>query len=321
MGKVVVGSQRDVGAWMKIGLFCLLCLTWMAVTTSWAQAKKGVQKSEPASQAKTPNPPVVALQEVPIPTPVKEEYRVGERDVLEIRIFGQNPTDQQQPALYTVSASGAIRFPYIGDVLVIGKTVNEIHDVLVKKLSDGYIVDPQLSVGIKEYNSQSVSVIGEIARPGKIPLRGSTTLLEALSEAGLTKTTGGLATIARFEGGKNKVINIKLDDMFSGNFDQANIALRDGDIINVTRAEGSRFYVQGEVGKPGPYELDRGMTVLKAIAVAGGFTKFASKKVLIKSAKEGGGDHEVDVGKIERGKIPDVAVSGGDIIVVPKRFL
>ena len=287
----------------------------------WAQAgpTKSPMTNANTQEKKTAANPVSPAQAAPPLPGASEEYRVGVQDVLEIHIFGQNQLDQ--PTMYTVSPSGTIRFPYIGDVLVVGKTTSEIHDLLVKRLSDGYIMSPQLSVGVKEYNSQSVTVLGEIARPGRVPLKGPTTLLEALSEAGLTKTAGGQATIARFEGGTNKIITVKLDDIFSSNFEKMNIPLQNGDVINVSRAEGSRFYVQGEVSKPGPYDLDQGMTVLKAIAVAGGFTRFANKKVLIRSGKSGEkGGREVDVGKIERGRAPDVTIQGGDIIVVPKRY-
>lgn len=289
--------------------------------TAPAQAPTVPPTQTPAKSQETPAQAPAKSQETEpaAPEPLgKAEYQVGISDVLEIHIFGQSQADQ--PTLYTISPSGTIRFPYVGDVLVVGKTVAQIHDQLTKRLSDGYIMDPQLSVGVKEYNSLSVTVLGEIQKPGRYPLRGPTTLLEILSEAGLTKTSGGQATIARMEEGNNKIYTVKLDDMFSNNFEKVNIPIRNGDVINVTRSEGSRFYVQGEVAKPGPYDLERGMTVLKAISVAGGFGKFANKKVLIKSMKEGKEfNREVDVGKIERGKSPDVSISGGDIIVVPKR--
>lgn len=280
-----------------------------------AQETPAQASAPPAGQAPVKPPETQAATPEPLG---KAEYQVGVSDVLEIHIFGQSQTEQ--PTLYTISPSGTIRFPYLGDVLVAGKTVGLIHDLLVKRLSDGYIVDPQVSVGVKEYNSLSVTVLGEIQKPGRYPLRGPTTLLEILSEAGLTKTTGGQATVARMEEGSNKIYTIKLDDMFSSNFEKVNIPIRDGDVINVTRSEGSRFYVQGEVAKPGQYDLERGMTVLKAISVAGGFGKFANKKVMIKTVKDGKEiNREVDVGKIERGKSPDVPITGGDIIVVPKR--
>ncbi len=307
------------GSWKFVLVVLLSVAVFGSIATVAQTPTKKPAPTKPSGAPPAATAPAASAQSAPAPETTKDEYRVGEKDVLEIRIFGQNQLDQ--PTTYTVSSSGTIRFPYIGDVLVLGKTTAEIHALLVKKLSDGYIVDPQLSVGVKEYNSQGVTVLGEIARPGRVPLKGPTTLLEVLSEAGLTKTIGGQATLARFEGGDNQIITVKLDDIFSKNFDKLNIPVKDGDIINVTRAEGSRFYVQGEVAKPGPYDLERGMTVLKAIAVAGGFTKFANTKVLIKSAKSAdGGDRKVDVGRIERGKAPDVPIQGGDIIIVPKRF-
>ena len=107
-------------------------------------------------------------------------YRIGPFDVLDITVF-------QVPELtksVQVADIGTINLPLVGEVRVAGKTPNEVERDLTAKLGKEYLQNPQVSVYVKEYNSQSVTVSGAVKKPGVFPIRGKTTLLQAVAMAG-----------------------------------------------------------------------------------------------------------------------------------------
>ncbi|MFN4160377.1 MAG: polysaccharide biosynthesis/export family protein [Stenotrophomonas sp.] len=108
------------------------------------------------------------------------DYRVGAQDLLEISVFGVQDLDKE----VRVNSNGQISLPLIGAVLAGGKTIPELEAELAKKYSEGYLQNPQVSVFVKEYASQRITLEGAVSKPGIYPITGKTTLLQAIALAG-----------------------------------------------------------------------------------------------------------------------------------------
>jgi polysaccharide export outer membrane protein len=228
-----------------------------------------------------------------------EDYIVGEGDVLKITVY-------EHADLITtarVTGEGNILFPLIGELAVDGLTVAQIGEKIAAQLADGYIVDPQVAVFIEEFRSKRTVVMGEIENPGLYVLHGQTTFLELLSKAGgLTKDAGN---------GEHAII-IDLKRLIKEGDITLDVPIMDGD--NVYIAKAGVFYATGEVERPNAYKYEPGLTVVKAITKAGGFTDKASpgrvKIMRIRNGKE-----EI----LEKVKM-DEPVLSDDVIIVPESF-
>jgi polysaccharide export outer membrane protein len=107
------------------------------------------------------------------------DYRIGAQDLLEISVFGID----QLSSTVRVNSNGQISLPLIGGVLAGGKTIPELETEIGNKLKNGYVQDPQVTVFVKEFTSQRVTLEGALNKPGIYPLTGKTTLLQAIAMA------------------------------------------------------------------------------------------------------------------------------------------
>jgi polysaccharide export outer membrane protein len=241
-----------------------------------------------------------------------QDYIVGEGDVLKIAVYDHDDLT----TIARISGDGAINFPLIGQVEVKGLTLSQISQKISVLLADGYIVDPQVNIFIQEFRSNKVFVMGEVNRPGLHVLHGNTTFLELLSEAGgLTKDAGDKAIIKRKSNpsaGNESIITIDLKGLIEKGNASLDVPIMDSDSIYITKA--GVFYITGEVRKPDAYKYEEGLTVIKAITIAGGFTEKASKG-RVKIIRKVNGKEEV----IDRVNM-DETVLFDDVIVVPESF-
>lgn len=204
-----------------------------------------------------------------------QSYLIGPGDIIDITVYD----NEDLKTKVRVSASGTIVMPLLGQVEVQGKTVNEITDQITALLADGYLVNPQVNVFVQEYRSKKVVVLGNVNNPGLIKLSGPTSFLELVSQAGgLDKDAGDTATIQRKTGSGEKT-NIIVVDLLAliekGDLSQ-NVIINDGDTVFISKA--GMCYITGEVEKAGTYACNEDTTVLKLVALAGGFTGKASKR-------------------------------------------
>jgi polysaccharide export outer membrane protein len=174
---------------------------------------------------------------------------------------------------------------------------------------------------VKEHRSQWTTLVGEVQRPGKYFLQGSKTLLDLLTEAGgFTIQASGEVLVSRpDESGPIRIL-LSPDQPSSQQKAALSLVLRNGDIVTATATQ--FFYVSGEVKNPGSYPITPGLTVLKAISVAGGLTKFGSKgkvEILRKVSETETEKIKVDLDDIQGGKRPDLPLAAEDIITVGKR--
>jgi polysaccharide biosynthesis/export protein len=256
---------------------------------------------------------LVALAGIPALSFAQVDYVVGAQDVLTVTVFGE----AELSGKYTVEQDGTFTFPQIGRVKGGGMTLRGLEQELKGRLADGYLRNPQVAVAIENYRSQRILVIGEVRSPGEYQLNGEMTLLSALARAGSTTPTASReATIVRLK--KNlkegddpsEIIKVDLADLQAGNM-ALNIALQDGDTINVPKAQS--VFVAGQVKAPGAYAVDPGTTVLQVVSLAGGLT-------------EHGSDSRIKIQRVVNGKTVEASakltdvVKPGDTIIVKERF-
>jgi polysaccharide biosynthesis/export protein len=262
------------------------------------------------------------------PVATDDVYRVGPGDVLEVEVFD----DPDLSGLVTIQHGGEIAFPLLGELKVEGLTVKQVQKTLTELLAKDYLVNPQVSVRVKDHRSQWVTVVGEIVRPGKYFLQGEKTLLDLLTEAGgFTSQASGEVMVSRSElpapagndgGAPEETVRVFLspEQPPAQQKEALSLRLKNGDIVTATSTQ--MFYVSGEVKNPGSYPITPGLSVLKAVSVAGGLTKFAGKGKVEILRKLPSGETKrvrVDLDDIEGGKKPDVPLEAEDIIKVGKR--
>jgi polysaccharide export outer membrane protein len=247
------------------------------------------------------------------------EYRLGKGDKIEITVFGHDDLTK----VVEVRADGTINYPLIGDLPVSGRSVAEIDQEITRLLGESFLVDPQVSVDVRDYQSQWITIIGEVRTPGRYVLQRAMRIIDLLATAGgVTREAGSNIVITRSQReGTSGHILVSLEELLGGSRPEANLPLEHGDIVSVGEKE--VFYIRGEVQKPGPYFLEKGMTVMKAISVAGGFGQFANRKdVQILRAGDKGVQEKLTVNlkAIEDGKKEDVAIRPNDTVIVPRRI-
>jgi polysaccharide export outer membrane protein len=253
------------------------------------------------------------------------EYRIGPSDLLQLTVIGFEDLNRQ----YRVSEEGSINLPYLGETEVEGLTRGELEKKLSQILQEkNYIKDPQVSVLIIEYQSKRIYLLGAVENTGPYELLGRMTLLKLLSQAGgLTPEAGDRIIITRqLTDGNKTTLTIPVEDLLLKGNPSLDIPLQPDDIINVPVDKIVLIYVTGQVKNPGALEVRSSNipTLLRAIAMAGGFDDRASKgKVLIKRTDEAGKEIEikVDVGDIMKGKKKDVQLQADDVVIVPEKWL
>ena len=239
------------------------------------------------------------------------EYRVGEGDVLRVMVY-------DNPDLNTttrVSGKGSILFPLVGEIAINGLTISEVAQKVAGRLSNGFILNPQVSVFVETFGSQKATIMGEVKLPGLYELSGVTTLMELISKAGgLTDDAGDMVTIRRKNpsGNQDEIITINLKNLMEKNEAGPKPTILGGDSVIVVKA--GLFYVTGQVHKPAAYKYEYGTSVIKAVTMAGGFTELASKKriQIIRLVK---GEEKV----LERVPL-HTPVQPDDVIMVPESF-
>ena len=249
-------------------------------------------------------------------------YRIGARDLLSVRV----DEDAKLNGDRRVSEAGAINLPLIGDVQVAGKTAGETEQIIRRRLEEKYMQRASVSVQVTEFRSRPISVIGAVKSPGNLGFSGHWTLLEAVAAAGgLAENHGNVVyVLRRADSGLSDQVTIDLDDLMVRGDARVNIPIFANDLINVPVTVDITVYCLGEVSKPGAlaFKSNERISVLSAIAHAGGLTDRASKKILVKRSAPADGRTEitVDYNKILAGKEPDLELRQGDVIVIKESF-
>jgi polysaccharide export outer membrane protein len=259
-------------------------------------------------------------------------YVLGPEDQIIIRAFR---AEEMSDKPIQITGDGFISLPLVGRVKAAGLSVSGLEADLTKRLKD-YVRDPQVTVLVSEYHSQPVSVVGAVNTPGVVQLRGRKDLVEVIALAGgLKPEAGNTITITRDlsvgkiplpgaaddPSGSFSIAKVNLRNVMDARTPQDNIIIEPNDVITIPKAE--LLYVVGEVQRPGGYALNEkdSMTVLQAVALAGGLTVKASpKKAKILHQNQDQANRvelAANVKKILDGTAPDVELHANDILFVP----
>jgi polysaccharide export outer membrane protein len=263
------------------------------------------------------------------------EYILGTGDQLSVRLFGADDLSERP---IEVGADGKINLPMAGKVQASGVSVRSMEADLTNRYR-AFFKDPQVSVFVTDYRSEPVTVVGAVNNPNVIQLHGPTRLMRVISQAGGLKPEAGdrvlitrqlpLNKSAAPTGGSDEpnanfyLKEIDLLKIIDGTDPSANLIIEANDLITVPKAK--MVYVVGDVGRPGGYVLDghsSSLTVLQAIALAGGINKTAAagNTRILRTAT--GGDtkrveSQIDLKKVMASKSPDISLHADDILFVP----
>jgi polysaccharide biosynthesis/export protein len=251
----------------------------------------------------------------------QQEYRIGKDDLIEVTVF-EVP---ELGAVPRVTAAGTISLPLLGPVDAAGRTPHDLERTIEAALKTHYINDPHVTVFIREYASQPVSVIGAVKVPGIYQIKGQKYLLDMLAMAqGLDQNNAGKTIqIMRRAGDPaeaSQTITVGIEDLFQNGKAELNVPVEAGDVINVLQS-GSVFVI-GEVIRPGEFVLRLGkdITAAQAVALGGGFSKEAKKQqcLIIRLHPDGSKEEiPVNITKILDGSVHDLPLMPNDILFVP----
>jgi len=172
-------------------------------------------------------------------------------------------------------------------------------------------------------------MLGQVSRPGTYPIQKPTTVIDAISQGGgLLSNRDGIEVTNPEAADLERAILIRNGDLIPVDFEaliregdmSQNVYVKGGDYVFVPSLNAQSIYVLGHVNRPGPVFYEKGVSLLSAVAVAGGTRPDA---IITKALIIRGGTHRpqvavVDLRAVMRGKEPDLALQGGDIVWVPK---
>ena len=271
-------------------------------------------------------PALVLGQATPTPGPTRMAdfggagYVIGPKDMLEIRVIEIPELNVER----RVSDDGSIALPLLGDLSVGELTAPQVREKLETVLKEKYVNRANVSVVVKEFADKPVSVLGAVHTPGALRISGKFTLLQAISAAGgLTAQAGRRVYVLRPEaGGGSHTVEVDVESLFRGD-PNANVSIYPSDIVNVPTRQAIRILCLGELKNPGAFDFDEPrVTLLAAIAKAGGLTDRASKTIRIRRRGADGSEMQIDVnyGRVLSGKVPDPILQSEDIVVVKESF-
>jgi len=273
-----------------------------------------------AGAQSTPISQPANVSEAPMAVPTEtsmDGVKVGPGDLLEIKVFRAPDLDTKA----RIGSDGNVDLPLTGQIHVAGLTSGEIQTEIAKRLvAGGFMRDAYVSVLITDFQSQGVTVIGEVQHPGVYPMMGTKNLFDLISSAGgFTDKAAPYVMITHRVGDPTPVKVALSQDGNLASTDTQSLRISGGDTIFVPRA--GIVYVIGDVAKPNGIKIENGATVsvLQALALSGGTNKTASLKTakLIRDVDGSRQEFPVNLEKIVTLEEPDMPLKDRDILYIP----
>ena len=224
------------------------------------------------------------------PPAVAPEYRLGGGDVLRITVY-QNPDLTLETR---VTESGIVSYPLLGNLRLGGQTVTAAEKQIADGLRTGnFVKQPQVSIVVTQVRGNQASVLGMVNRPGRYPIEvAGMRLSDLLATAGGT-AVGGADTlvVTGIREGRPFRTEIDLPALFADSNRSQDLLIQNGDTVWVDRQP--QVYIYGEVQRPGPLRLERGMTLMQALAAGGGLTQRGTERGIKVHRRNGGGQVQV----------------------------
>lgn len=245
------------------------------------------------------------------------DYVLGTGDLIRINVYG-NPDMLTEARL---SASGNITFPLIGEVVLTGLSPSQSEKRIAELLEKGnFVKKAQVNVVVMQFQSQFISVLGDVYKPGKYPLDRPSTLTDVLAMAGGATPNGSdMVTLIRNRDGKTSKQGFDMRDLVS-NASVSNIPKVMGD--DIIFVSGREVSVLGQVNRPGKYSVMNGVrTVLDFLSQAGGVAPSGAENIVVVTNRNGKTEkHEIDVDQLfQKGDMSNnFELTGGDSIYVPR---
>lgn len=247
---------------------------------------------------------------------VESYYQLGEGDQLGIKVWGRPEVSGQ----HIVGPDGRVSLPLAGPVRIAQLGVEEAQNLIAARFS-AYYQEPVVHLSVDQYVSNRVVLLGRVQNPGVIRFETAPTLLETLARAGALPVLDKQATLTRCAviRGRNQMIWIDLKNLLSRGDIFANIRLRSNDVVYIPDSDDTLVYVLGEVTRPGAYRLTPDMSLMDAVAQAGGPNEngAAADMTLYRAGK--GLTQAIPFDSlVKSGKAVNVALEEGDVIHVPR---
>jgi polysaccharide biosynthesis/export protein len=235
----------------------LVFACWAAIVSAQTgkppAAGAGVMGASAASMANTTSP----------------DYRLGPGDSIKVQVY-QNPDLSVE---VRVSESGAVNYPLVGSVKLGGLSISEAERAIAHALRTANILkQPQVNIVLQQVRGNVVSVLGEVQKPGRFALETTNVRVSDMLAAagGITPNGDDVLVVSGARDGKPFRKTVDIPALFQNTRGDNDIVLQPGDTLYVNKAP--LFYIYGEAQKPGPYKIERGMTVMQALAQGGGPT-------------------------------------------------
>jgi len=254
-----------------------------------------------------------------MPLPASPALPISFGDLVQVSVF--DSPDLSGPV--RVDSKGSVELPLGGSIKVSGLTAAEAGLTIAAHLKEaGILLDPHVSVSILEYQSQGVTITGEVRTPGVYPLLGNRTVLDMIAMAGgLNENAGKVASVFHREDPVDiRQVPLNVSVQTPESIETSNFKLLPGDTISVSRS--GVVYVIGDVGRPGGFLVEHNdqLSVLQALALAQGANQTAALKSARLMRKDRDGKHimiEFSLKEVLDGKASDPLLSDGDVLYVP----
>jgi polysaccharide biosynthesis/export protein len=310
---ICLRAQRCRG-WLMAAIVLSFFLPCAAQTpANPGDSTPGNTSTYPLPTSPAVSPAFPASAPIAIPAADQSHYVISPGDVLEVSVFGAPDLSQKS----AVSSAGDIYMPLINYVHVSGMHVEDAQAAVEQAYLKKHILKaPHVDILVISF-SNGVVLMGEVGRPGIYPIVASGKLFDILAEAGgTTASAGQMVAITHKDSTAPQTVFITSDPTQSL---KANVAVEQGDTIIVSKA--GVIYVVGEVLAPSGFLMDeKGQySVMKAVAMAHGVTKFAktSKARIVRRTPEGEQEIPVPLNEILASRSPDIPMQSNDILFVP----
>ena len=253
-----------------------------------------------------------------------QEYVIGYGDQLQITVVGH---EKELTALSIVRSDGMITYDVVGDMKAEGLTIAQLALSITSKLSEiGYYDNPHVTVQLKE-SRQDIYVIGDVIEPGTKKFTRPVTIIQALASAGGYKDTADLANVMIIKG-RNEIVHVNLEPLKIPPPDKIieifedKYMLKNGDVLVIPSAiKDSQVNIVGHVHKPGKYPVKSDITIIEAIALAGGYLEDTADIRHISIVSEGNikSIDATNAWKKSEDINSSIMIKPGDSVIVPEK--
>ncbi len=283
------------------------------------------QQQEPAVNIPSPS-------ELAASNDVSDMYLIHVGDKLNVYVY----EEKELSGIFLVNSSGSINYPLLGEIKADGLSLQQLKEFLTENLGKNYIVNPQVEVSFTESSSKSVSILGQVIKPGSYVMTPDLTISKLIPMVGGFTPNAATSSLRISRGGKEgrrEFVQVDADGILQGKTEDVKLLPGDMVFVDLKGSEqpgplgpditGHYVTVLGQVARQGNFAIDDTSTLIRLVGKIGGFTPLAASdrvrvvRELPNAVKK---VFYVNADKIIAGKAEDVKLEIGDIITVPEVF-